>query len=498
MKQRISVFVILLLSMTWVQANNIQVTNVSVNGANISFNISWQNSWNATTNTDPNYPANWDAAWVFLKVQSNADNLWRHQLVSSTSGNHAITGGVLQVDAVTDGIGVFIRRTNPGSGDVSGTVTLQMQTLPPGTLNYKVFAVEMVYIPQGQFFLGDGGAAPKFTSTTITSETQSLAAGALFSGSVAVPATFPKGFAGFYAMKYEITMEQYADFLNTLTYFQQENFLDVAPNAATNTAIAGTSWAAVNGVLRIQTPGVNNTVPATIGCNANANGVFGEEADGQNIGCGLLIPRRFYAYLDWAGLRPMTEFEYEKICRGTRIDGTPNPRVANEFPWGTIDIAAYNSANMSTPLSSTESFVGTVINGRVLCNGTPNTTQRTVRVGSFATSGTGRSSAGAAFYGNMDMAGNCFETTIGVNTDGVTFTGALGDGNLIAINGPTAGDANVSGWPSATSATTFTQRGGSFNSTTTLLQTSARSPVTNPNATNVADWGGRGVRPFTP
>ena len=34
------------------------------------------------------------------------------------------------------------------------------------------------------------------------------------------------------------------------------------------------------------------------------------------------------SYLDWSGLRPMTEFEYEKACRGTL-----NP-VAYEYPWG--------------------------------------------------------------------------------------------------------------------------------------------------------------------
>ena len=40
------------------------------------------------------------------------------------------------------------------------------------------------------------------------------------------------------------------------------------------------------------------------------------------------------AYADWSGLRPMTELEFEKACRGNQ---TP---VANEFAWGTASITA--------------------------------------------------------------------------------------------------------------------------------------------------------------
>src|SRR5690606_34108325 len=36
----------------------------------------------------------------------------------------------------------------------------------------------------------------------------------------------------------------------------------------------------------------------------------------------------YFAYVDWAGLRPFTEMEYEKACRG------PILPQARDYPWG--------------------------------------------------------------------------------------------------------------------------------------------------------------------
>ncbi|MFN9916944.1 MAG: hypothetical protein ACK53L_30425, partial [Pirellulaceae bacterium] len=38
------------------------------------------------------------------------------------------------------------------------------------------------------------------------------------------------------------------------------------------------------------------------------------------------------AYLDWSGLRPMSELEYEKAGRG------PNAAVAGEYAWGSTSL----------------------------------------------------------------------------------------------------------------------------------------------------------------
>ena len=57
--------------------------------------------------------------------------------------------------------------------------------------------------------------------------------------------------------------------------------------------------------------------------------IFNDITDGQNLPCNFLSWMDLAAYLDWAALRPMTELEFEKICRG------PNPPIAGEYVWGT-------------------------------------------------------------------------------------------------------------------------------------------------------------------
>jgi hypothetical protein len=210
MKRYVTIlFCILLFSNTY--ANNITITNVSASGSNITFTLSWDNSWNTTNNIDPLYPNNWDAAWIFIKYQNAIDNLWKHAKVSNLSADHTVTGagGVLQIDAVTDSMGVFIRRSSPGFGNNSNaTVTLKMGNLVgSGAFNFKVFGIEMVHIPSSNYWLGDGNtaSATQLLNVEITSALQStgFAANVLYPSCPAVPSTFPMGYNGYYCMKYE-------------------------------------------------------------------------------------------------------------------------------------------------------------------------------------------------------------------------------------------------------------------------------------------------------
>ncbi len=475
-------------------ANNIKIQNVSVVGTNVTFDISWENSWNSTTNIDPNYPNNWDAAWVFVKVQSNLDNLWMHQNVSTSTG-HSITGGVLQVDPVTDGVGVFIRRSAAGNGNVSATATISMQTLPAGTLNFRVFGIEMVQIPQGNFFVNDGATGSnRFNSFNVTSS--SIGSSALYSGNPPLGATYPTGFQAIYAAKYETSMAQMVDYLNTLTYDQQANITDQVPNAIQGSKAFSGGYA--NLIIEIDTPGVNNTKPAVFGCDGNGNNSFNDPDDGQNVACGVFTTRRTVSFLDWCGLRPMTELEYEKICRGTMFNGTPNPRVANEYPWGTIGITPYSRPSISFLYTDSARFNGAVVNGRAMLASNGVASHGPVRVGVFAELATGRAAAGAGFYGNMDLAGNNWETVIGVNntTNTVTMT-ALGDGNLTSTPGPTDGDGNVTGWSNYSANTYWGIRGGAWLDATnwsTHSQTSNRFGVPSLSPTTPTHVGIRGVR----
>ena len=195
-------------------ANNVEITGTSVSGSNITFNISWENSWNANV-----APANWDAVWVFIKYQDCNTRLWAHAGLSTVSGDHT-AGSPLQVDTVTDGKGVFIRRSALGGGNISATsITLKM-TIPAGTYNYKVFGIEMVNVPQAAFEIGDGTSVSTFNSITVNATSQSggITSATIGGGGPTVPATFPMGYNSFYCMKYEISQLQYVEFLNSLTF----------------------------------------------------------------------------------------------------------------------------------------------------------------------------------------------------------------------------------------------------------------------------------------
>ncbi|MCW3103705.1 MAG: hypothetical protein JWO09_2145 [Bacteroidetes bacterium] len=459
-------------------ANNVAITGTSVSGSNITFNISWDNSWN--TNLAPN---NWDAVWVFVKYQDCATRLWAHAGLSNIASDHT-AAAPLQVDPVTDGKGVFVRRSALGGGNIGSTsVTLKM-TIPAGTYNYKVFGIEMVNVPQGNFDIGDGTSASTYNSISITATSQSggLTAAALGGSSVAVPATFPMGYNSLYCMKYEITQEQYVEFLNALTYDQQKSRTINDPISA-----AGT-YAFANGQrngIRISVPGNNSALPAVYACDATP-GVENNANDGQNIPVNYLNWADVIAYLDWSALRPMSEMEFEKVCRG------PVARVAGEYPWGSTAITqVYNTlGGMSGLLTATEAYTP-ASNG--MCSygvGTASAVYGPLRAGIFATGSSGRASAGATYYGVMEMGGNLWERTVTTgNAAGVAYTGVAGDGTL-DVNG----EANQATWPSPVTATGSGFRGGDYVNTAVYVRTSDRASATSAVTTRSYNQGGRGVR----
>lgn len=469
---------VLLFSVFNANANNLVITGTSVTGSDITFNISWDNSWNTNI-----APANWDAVWVFVKYQDCSTRLWNHAGLSTTGGDHT-AGSPLQVDPVTDGKGVFIRRSALGGGNVGSTsITLRM-TIAAGTYNYKVFGVEMVNVPQANFELGDGASSSTFNSITINAASQSggLTAATLGGGAVNLPATYPMGYNSFYSMKYEVSQEQYVEFLNTLTYDQQVGRTAVDPISAAGTLAIG-SRTYHNGIV-IMTSGNNNILPAVYACDLTA-GTMNAANDGQTKACNYINWGDVSAFLDWAALRPMTEMEFEKICRG------PQTRVANEYVWGSTNLANISGASVSNWYTVSEAS-SMVANG--LCNyyAAGSSVGAPMRCGFAATGTSGRESSGAAYYGSMEMAGNLFEMTITTgNATGAAFTGTLGDGSLTTI-----GNANASNWPS-NAGTGTGDRGGCCAVGSADCKISDRNLAANGTTYNTTRYyynGARGVR----
>ena len=491
------------------RSNNILVSNISLTARNkstqtvlVQFNLNWQNSWRTSA-----APFNWDAAWVFVKYKvGNGD--WKHATLSSTG--HTIPSGATSTQS--DATGLFIYRSADGTGTFSpsGIQLLWNYGTDGADYNYKitvrVYAVEMVYNQVGGFQAGSSainngelrranditssGTASTFTITGTTPTVQGNSSSATPTNIAAYNNTandltgtstaslasgYPTGFNAFYAMKYEISQQQYVEFLNTLTYTQQAARTIAAPSSAAGTPALIASNANRNGI-DIQTPGTSATVPAIYACNLNGNGTFNESDDGQHIASNYLSWDDLVAYLDWAALRPMTELEYEKSCRGNQ-----NP-AASEFAWGNTSATALsglsNANNMSETASNTSANIA--YNNSF--------TSGPVRTGIFATGSTSRATSGSGYYGNMELSGNLWERVVTVgNAAGRAFSGANGNGALTA-----GGTADVSGWPGA--AGTGWKGGSWLNTTTNAATTSDRAQAANADNTRSADAGGRGVR----
>ncbi len=480
---------------TNLKANNLAIGTPTVVGANLAFTIQWDNSWNASLT-----PSNWDGVWVFVKRQACSDNLWTHALVSTVSGNHSITGAILQVDAVTDGMGVFIRRSAVGNGNITvETVTLALQTAANGVDNFQVFGMEVVNVPQGDFYIGDNGATGSgasnwgFKSVLITNAIQTAGIGTAgnyksnggWGSTAALPAAFPLGWNSFYCMKYEISQEQYTSFLNSLTYTQQL-VRTVNPASAVGTIAFASAATPSRNLIKIKTSGVAAITPAVYGCDLNNNGTYNETDDGQNIACNWLSWADLIAYLDWAALRPMTEFEYEKVCRGASPAA-----LTGEYAWSAVSLLQAESGALTNAGQAGE--VSTASGNGLCAYGINNTAKGPLRCGFAAGAATNKIQAGGSWFGAMEMSGNIMEQCLGgYNFNYSAFTSACGDGSLTA-----AGAANTAEWP----ATGGGQGGGVgrggdwFTITTQRLTISDVGYMTdNANQSRDRRFGGRGVR----
>ena len=359
--------------------------------------------------------------------------------------------------------------------------------------------MEMVNIPQGDFFIGDNNSNGSgvngygFKSVLITNAVQTAGIGAAniyktnsgYGSSSALPAAYPLGWNSFYSMKYEISQEQYASFLNSLTFTQQLARTNFNPASAVGTYAIANSANPSRNMIKIKTSGVSNVTPAVYGCDFNNNGIFNEAGDGQHIACNWLAWSDLIAFLDWAALRPMTEFEFEKICRGASPAA-----LTGEYAWNAVSLTQVTSSSLN--LSGQAGETSTTSGNGLCAYGGSSTSNGPLRCGFAAGAATNKAQAGAAWFGVMEMSGNVWEQCVGgTGFNYSAFTNACGDGTLTST-----GIANTTGWPASGGGNGGgVIRGGGYDSgATTCTISDCQNMFWNNNQGRVQSIGGRGVR----
>lgn len=464
-----------------------------------------------------------------------AERPWLHAWLGDSSDHTAGAGtpvtilaglrqpGVAFDEATNPAMGVFIYRSDEGFGTVNLTQNrLQWRYGAQGISDddiaeVQVYAVEMVQIPAGAFFVGDGSTATvrgHLRNGTTNTPLKLLSEGALTlggtdSGNLAnnnatgmattddyndgttqsLPAAYPKGFASIFAMKYEISQGQYVAFLNALNRQQQQVRTATALGAGTTTVTNRFVMSNTSSLENRNGIRVDGTIPAngrlTFYNDLNANGTPNEANDGQFVGCNFLSWADVAAYLDWAALRPMSELEFEKIGRGQLA------AVANAYAWGNDKDTA--AAAISNPGAANE-LVSTP-GANAVYNNTSGA-QGPIRVGAFARSETSRAESGATHWGVMELSGSLWERAVNLGSSaGRGFIGGHGDGLLIAtgVDSNLYGNPDVADWPGV-NGVGQAWRGGSWSTPNLALRLSDRHRAVQHVASRDAEAGGRGVR----
>ena len=475
---------LVLCTIAGLKANNIRVdgktrvTGFVGDTAVIEVNLLWDNSWRDDFN--------WDAAWVFFKFKKRGlENPWQHAYLSSSG--HVLTpgagnegGGYSYMVGANGGKvnGVYVMRNSISEGNVS--VRLQAKWPLTGTgltksdfgdalngIYVAVHAIEMVYIPYGAYYLGDASSYKSFTigdtaAVVIDSENALTLAAKNRMPNVSLTASYPKGYAGFYIMKYETSQEQYVEFLNSLTLEQQK------ARVANNNFSMMKKGDYVFGELK--TPSCRNGIafveqkqpdaPVVFGNNLNPGNDFFSTDDGQTLACNYMSVEDMTAYCSWSGLRPMSELEYEKACRRFY----PQVPDKGEYAWNTnsginalsslgdLAYAGDEREQANSAAKNVNSGIGNKVNGPVRC-------------GLFGTSATNQSQSGATYWGVMEMSGNLRELCVNVNYANL-------DGGSCGM-----GVYNADLWDKT--ANKYGVRGGGFSSADSSLRTSDRSEVMN-------------------
>ncbi|MBF9222216.1 SUMF1/EgtB/PvdO family nonheme iron enzyme [Hymenobacter ruricola] len=379
-----------------------------------------------------------------------------------------------------------------------------------GSFDVKVFALEMVYIPQGPFWAGynnvvgadnygDGSSLAPLQITSAFPPTMGNGAGQLWDprGTGTINSSFPTGYNAYYMMKYELSQAGYRDFLNSISYNNSDFLPERSDLTTANHATAGTKLflTGVRNNLEVRS---SSMTTGYVGADANNNGTYNEAADGEWTACGSLLWSDAAAFLDWACLRPMTELEYEKAANG------PEPQPYPRFATGTYIIPP--TGGLANANTSAEKQVRTSLSTNYI-NTSDGTIDAPLRSGYAADATSDRKLSGGSYYGVMDLSGNLWEPCVTTaNAAGRSFKGNVGDGILSV----TEGRANQNSWPGVKNTENTANaagevlkdytvgigmKGGSFVEDYTAAITSALQDPNYPTTrANAKGYGCRGVR----
>ena len=463
-------------------ANNVRVVIESAEPYNAIIEVKWENAWNLTDSVN-----NHDAVWVFFK-SGHIGGSHPHAYIRNCT---MLSDGTIKLSE--DRVGIMLMPFVGAHEQISLKFRVDFNEMWQGQLH--VHAVEMVYCPPGQFYAGDGRANNTFASSsgepflvsdtiisfhtrkgnfTIINPTADLVADSLKTSA------FPTGVQGFYVMKYEINQKQFAAFLDS----QNANDLrQLIPEFSGMTYILGD--VRFRSAIQIdENTSASNSVHITV--------VTGQTGNGENRAVSYLNWDLLASYLDWSGLRPMTELEYEKACRG------PKKPLKYEFAWGTQYVSSIDSLDADGTVDETTLQIAADTVGLAICSkpvGNPYVIG-SARNGFAGLRGSSRIHVGAGYYSAFELSGNVWDMCVKVGHTAHDFNGAHGDGTLKEGAG-----ANVAGWPTSNG---IIAKGGGWNSLIVNkldyqfrdLAVSDRFYVSQDYSSKRNTMGGRGCRSF--
>jgi hypothetical protein len=375
--------------------------------AEVELVVKWRNAWSDERSHD--------AVWLVVRDRNRA---LAPIVKLKPTGARSLDGGTraAQIAVSADGVGAFVRPVPAAASDRLDAVELRLALAlaEPAAGLLAAAGLEMVFIPAGAFEAGDADPKARELSSFYRAAEPGVpptrfevhdereiavadSAGALWYESGRhpeyrgdqrgpIPAHYPKGTRAFYVMKREFHQSDYAEFLNAMT-----------PEARAR----------------------RRFVPRTEDKEVETSSLV--ERDGRIVAIAPRRPLNFVtwddscALLDWCGLRPMSELEFEKAARGPRA---PMPL---DFPWGTADASAVKrrverSRDLRHAATADEAVVDEA---------------RRVAVG-------------ASYYGVLDLAGSVWERVVSAGHPiGRAFRGTHGDGQLDAATG----NASNEDWP---------------------------------------------------